>query len=275
MREAALALGEAALAKDVDRSPDESAVPLWPDANEAPRTPSEPASPTRWVLRALERLVPSLGGLLERAGQTEPLRERVEAADAEIAARLAATGLVGRLGVREPHVEVLDERTELLLVAELPGVAEGDARVEVSGREATIEAHGSHARFVGRVTLPVEVVGPPRVAVRNGVLEARPRARSVPVSTEGRRRTMQLTRITERAKAQLAQATGLEPLIAPAAEHNDDGWHVTVEMVELHRIPEAQDVIGAYEVRLSEDGELLGWSRTGLRRRDDTDWNAE
>lgn len=160
------------MAKDVDRSPDESAAPLRPDANEAPRTPSEPASSTRGVLQALERLIPSLGGLLDRAGQTEPLRERLAAADAEIAARLAATGLVG-LGVREPHVEILDERTELLLVAELPGVAEGDARVEVSGREATIEAHGSHTRFAGRVTLPVEVVGPPRVAVRNGVLEAR------------------------------------------------------------------------------------------------------
>ncbi len=125
------------------------------------------------MLRALERLVPSLGDLLDRAGQTEPMRERLAAADAEIAARLAATGLVGRLGVREPHVEILDEQTELLLVAELPGVAEGDARVEVSGREATIEAHGSHTRFAGRVTLPVDVVGPPRVAVRNGVLEAR------------------------------------------------------------------------------------------------------
>lgn len=166
-------LGEAALAKDVDRSPEESAAPLRPDANEAPGTPSEPDRPAGGVLRALERLMPAVVGFLDRTGRTEPLRERLVATDAEIAARLAATGLVGRLGVREPHVEILDERTELLLVAELPGVAEGDARVEVSGREATIEAHGSHTRFVGRVTLPVEVVGPPRVAVRNGVLEAR------------------------------------------------------------------------------------------------------
>ena len=43
-------------------------------------------------------------------------------------------------------------------------------------------------------------------------------------------------------------------------------------MVELQRIPEAQDVIGAYEVRLSDDGELMEWRRTGLRRRDDTEW---
>lgn len=88
-------------------------------------------------------------------------------------------------------------------------------------------------------------------------------------------RTMQLTTITERAKAQLAQVTGLEPLIAPGAERNEEGWRVTVEMVELHRIPEAQDLIGTYDVRLAEDGELLEWRRTRLRRRDDTEWDAE
>lgn len=86
---------------------------------------------------------------------------------------------------------------------------------------------------------------------------------------------MQLMEITERAKSQLAQATGLEPLIAPGAGRDGDGWRVTVEMVELHRIPEAQDVIGVYEVRLNDDGELLEWRRTGLRRRDDTEWGAE
>lgn len=86
---------------------------------------------------------------------------------------------------------------------------------------------------------------------------------------------MQLMEITERAKAQLAQATGLEPLVVPGAARDDDGWRVTVEMVELHRIPEAQDVIGVYEVRLNDDGELLEWRRTGLRRRDDTEWGTE
>lgn len=86
---------------------------------------------------------------------------------------------------------------------------------------------------------------------------------------------MQLMQITERAKAQLAQATGLEPLVAPEAARDGDGWRVTVEMVEFHRIPEAQDVIGAYDVRLNDDGELLEWRRTGMRRRDDTEWSAE
>ena len=44
-------------------------------------------------------------------------------------------------------------------------------------------------------------------------------------------------------------------------------------MVELQRIPEAHDVIGAYEVRLDDEGEILEWRRTGLRRRNDTEWS--
>jgi len=86
---------------------------------------------------------------------------------------------------------------------------------------------------------------------------------------------MQLLRVTERAKAQLAEATNLEPLLVSGADRDGEGWRLRVEMVELQRIPEAQDVIGAYDVRLDDEGELLEWRRTGLRRRDDTEWSTE
>lgn len=86
---------------------------------------------------------------------------------------------------------------------------------------------------------------------------------------------MQVMKIIEDAKAQLAAATNLEPLVVSGADHEADGWRLTVEMVELQRIPEAQDVIGAYEVRLNDDGELIEWRRTGMRRRDDTEWTMD
>ena len=86
---------------------------------------------------------------------------------------------------------------------------------------------------------------------------------------------MQLTQITERAKIQLAMATNLEPLIVSGADKEADGWRLTIEMLELDRIPEAQGIVGAYEVRLSDEGDLVTWHRTGLRRRDDTEWIAE
>ena len=86
---------------------------------------------------------------------------------------------------------------------------------------------------------------------------------------------MQLLKVTELAKAQLAEATNLEPLIVSGADRDGEGWRLKVEMVELQRIPEAQDVIGAYEVRLDDEGEILEWRRTGLRRRNDTEWSTE
>ena len=86
---------------------------------------------------------------------------------------------------------------------------------------------------------------------------------------------MQLMQITERAKAQLATATNLEPLLVSGADKDVDGWRLTVEMIELDRIPEAQGIIGAYDVRVSHEGDIVTWHRTGLRRRDETDWISE
>ncbi|MGH2913756.1 MAG: gas vesicle protein GvpO [Solirubrobacteraceae bacterium] len=46
------------------------------------------------------------------------------------------------------------------------------------------------------------------------------------------------------------------------AEHDDDGgWRVTVAVVELARIPNSTDVLGAYVVTLGDDGELIGYGR--------------
>ncbi len=41
----------------------------------------------------------------------------------------------------------------------------------------------------------------------------------------------------------------------------DDGWRVTVQVIELERIPRTTDVLGAYEVNLDDDGELVGYRR--------------
>ncbi len=41
----------------------------------------------------------------------------------------------------------------------------------------------------------------------------------------------------------------------------DESWRVTVQVVELERIPRTTDVLGAYEVTLDDDGELVGYRR--------------
>ena len=39
-------------------------------------------------------------------------------------------------------------------------------------------------------------------------------------------------------------------------------WTVTLEVLELSRIPSTTDVLGSYEVSLDKDGELTGIQRT-------------
>jgi gas vesicle protein GvpO len=53
-------------------------------------------------------------------------------------------------------------------------------------------------------------------------------------------------------------ATGLE------WDGDSDTWRVTVEVLELARVPNTTDVIGSYEVRLDPEGSLHGYKR--LRR---------
>ena len=45
-------------------------------------------------------------------------------------------------------------------------------------------------------------------------------------------------------------------------EKNGTDWTVTVEVVELERIPNTTDVLGVYEVMVDKNGDLTGTRRT-------------
>jgi hypothetical protein len=45
-------------------------------------------------------------------------------------------------------------------------------------------------------------------------------------------------------------------------EKNGSEWTVTVEVVELERVPNTTDVLGKYEVTVDRRGELTGTQRT-------------
>ena len=51
----------------------------------------------------------------------------------------------------------------------------------------------------------------------------------------------------------------------------DNGWSVTVQIVELARIPHSTDVLGAYAVTVDHDGELVGWRRRRRYHRNQAD----
>ena len=63
------------------------------------------------------------------------------------------------------------------------------------------------------------------------------------------------------ARQQLAELTGRPPESVLGLRKDDDGWKVTVEVVELGRIPPSTDLLGCYMVTLDDEGELVGYER--------------
>lgn len=68
---------------------------------------------------------------------------------------------------------------------------------------------------------------------------------------------------TKLSKVPLEGAIGLSKV--------EEGWSVSVEAVEKKSIPEGMDVLGIYEIRLDDEGNLLGFERKKLRKRSDTE----
>jgi Gas vesicle synthesis protein GvpO len=73
---------------------------------------------------------------------------------------------------------------------------------------------------------------------------------------------LSIPEIAARAKEQLTALTGLKASTVSGLSHNEDGWHIVAELVELKRIPEASDILATYEVTLDEKGNLLSYQRT-------------
>ena len=72
------------------------------------------------------------------------------------------------------------------------------------------------------------------------------------------------TEIARRAREQLAILTGLEAGTLSRLIREDDGWHVSVDLIELKRVPDTTDVLATYEAVLDDNGNLLSHQR--LRR---------
>jgi hypothetical protein len=75
------------------------------------------------------------------------------------------------------------------------------------------------------------------------------------------------------AKQLLAELTGLEPgtITAVDLDEEDGTLKITIEMVELERVPNTMDVLGSYEVVLGKDGQLRGYRRVRRYHRSATE----
>ena len=56
---------------------------------------------------------------------------------------------------------------------------------------------------------------------------------------------------------------------------DSEGWLAEVEVLERKSIPDTQDILGRYEMKFDEEGELLGYKRIMLRRRSDMEMVEE
>ena len=75
----------------------------------------------------------------------------------------------------------------------------------------------------------------------------------------------------ELAQAGVAKLSQLEPAGVRGMSQDDGKWHIIVELVEKKSIPDAQDLIGGYEVIIDEEGKVVGFERKTFRKRGDTD----
>jgi len=73
---------------------------------------------------------------------------------------------------------------------------------------------------------------------------------------------MKAPQIVRRAIEQVAELTGRDIEGVNGLEKSDDGWVVTLEVVELRRVPDSTDVLGSYAVAVDARGELEGYHRT-------------
>jgi hypothetical protein len=57
--------------------------------------------------------------------------------------------------------------------------------------------------------------------------------------------------------------TGYRPEAVTGLEWDGEYWQVTVDVLELERVPNTTDVLATYVVQLDEGGTLRGYRRTG------------
>ena len=60
-----------------------------------------------------------------------------------------------------------------------------------------------------------------------------------------------------------------EPETIIGIQKTEEGWHVRVEALERKAVPDTQDLLGSYELKFDNEGELLGWTQVMIRKRSD------
>jgi hypothetical protein len=68
--------------------------------------------------------------------------------------------------------------------------------------------------------------------------------------------------MTQAAVEALRDLTDLDPEAAVGLQWDGESWLVTLDVLELRRVPDTTDLMATYVVQLDDDGRLLGYERT-------------
>lgn len=74
--------------------------------------------------------------------------------------------------VREPIVDIFDEKDHIIVIAELPGVSEDGIKIEVTGDILNVTAYNKDKKYAKEILLPSKVKADSvKTSCRNGILE--------------------------------------------------------------------------------------------------------
>jgi hypothetical protein len=141
-----------------------------------------------------------------------------------------------------------DQRAQLREQQEPPAAREPEPPEQEQKQDEESEAH-------------------PQQSARDEAPDEQPEEESRPDEPRGESPDGQITgeaaSIIGRALPQLEQLTGREPEGVLGFRRDDEGWLVTVEVVELPRVPSSTDVLATYDVVVDDDGDVREYRRTG------------
>jgi hypothetical protein len=81
-------------------------------------------------------------------------------------------------------------------------------------------------------------------------------------SNGGAGRRLSAKELSLAAMTTVQDLTGYEPEAVTGLEWDGSSWVVTVDVLELERIPNTTDLLGSYVVQLDETGALMGYRRS-------------
>ncbi|MFC7328728.1 gas vesicle protein [Marinactinospora rubrisoli] len=79
--------------------------------------------------------------------------------------------------------------------------------------------------------------------------------------TRGGGRRLPVRERVRAAREEFEELTGIPVESVSGLERTGDGWTVTLEVLEMRRVPDSVSVLATYTVDLDEDGEVAGYRR--------------